>query len=242
MLTIKDAKEFRGLATKDRIATARKIGEQFSEGTALGKIAMMALGAGMDAKASGDKTFTFDATFNAFAETYYDKASEGTIKAYRSAFGNWTKAGMLAKWDASEIAVRVFNERQYPLTARSGMLNKLLKLDAAPTAKQYAAAKPKKRNNDADATFEEAAAALNRKVGDFAVAWSSEMNKSQTLAFAAIVKAANDFVALAPVVPKETKGTSKKKTTVKAPTPAELRAAQTAKLLAMVGEGVKTIQ
>ena len=185
MVTIRDIKEFRGLSTKERTEAARDIGRKFSEGTALGKVMLMALGAGLDAKAAGDKTFTFDATFNAFAGEYFSNVTAGTLKTYRNAFGYWTKAGMHSAFDASELAVRVWNESKYALSNRGTMLNKLLK-DKPPTAKEYNAAKPTTENNPKPKTIGAAAERLLRSIDAFGVDWIKELDKAGKVALAEI--------------------------------------------------------
>lgn len=194
MVTIKDIKEFRGLSTKERTATAIDIGRKYSEGTALGKVAMLALGAGLDAKAAGDKTFTFDATFNAFAGEYFSNVSDGTLKTYRSAFGNWSKAGMHSAFDASELAVRVWNESKYAVSNRGTMLKRLLK-DTPPTPKEYNAARPKTENNPKAKTISAAAERLLRSVDTFGVDWLKDMDKAGKATFADIRAKVEAFAA-----------------------------------------------
>lgn len=242
MLTIKDAKEFRGLSNKERVATAADIGRKFSEGTALGKVAMLALGAGLDAKAAGDKAFKFDATFDAFASEYFSNASDGTLKTYRSAFGNWTKAGMHAAFDASELAVRVFNESKYALSARSGMLSKLLK-DKPPTAKEYNAAKPKTQNNTGPRSLDKATAGLLTSVDKFGVDHLAKLDKQGKATFAEIRRLVAAFAqANAAPAPKTDKTSDKKGAE---PTFADKRKAllaDLAKISPATRDGVKTIQ
>lgn len=242
MLTIKDIKEFRGLSNKERDATARDIGRKFSEGTALGKIALMALAAGLDAKASGDKTFTFDATFNSFASEYFSNVSDGSLKTYRSAFGNWTKAGMHPAFDASELAVRVWNESKYALSARGTMLKRLLK-DKPPTAKEYNAAKPKTENNPKPKTLGKALEGLLRSIDAFGVDWFDKMDKNGQATMTSI-RASIDTLAKANAdeAPKPVAKDGKK---AGEPTFADKRKALLAKMAAVQAapaKGARTIQ
>jgi hypothetical protein len=238
MVTIKDIKEFRGLSTKERTATAIDIGRKFSEGTALGKVAMLALGAGLDAKAAGDKTFTFDATFNAFAGEYFANVSDGTLTTYRSAFGNWTKAGMHSAFDATELAVRVWNESKYALSNRGTMLKKLLK-DKPPTPKEYNAAKPATENNPKPKTIGAAAERLLRSIDAFGVEWIKELDKAGKASLADIRGKVEAFAA---TYAENAEKPTAKGEKVKKPTFADQRKAMLAELIkAKPAGGSKTL-
>lgn len=253
MLTIKDVKSYRGLDQKATIKEAETIGRNSSEATVYGHIVGLALAAGQNAKAEGLKSYTFDRAFEVFAENYYvgsNAKTEGTLKAYRSAFNTWTRAGMNAAWDATDVAIRCFNERskgdkQLSLTQRSGMLSKLLKLDHVPTAKEYADAKPKAGNETGGATLKGSAAALQRSVEGFGVKWLDKLSPTASTMYAQLHKMAGDFArhieAEAGAAPKPTaKGKPSE------PTMADKRRELAAKLASLTAaekpRGTKTIQ
>jgi hypothetical protein len=182
MLTIKDVKAFAGLDQKAIIREAETIGRNGSTDTVYGKAISLAIASGMTAKAEGLKGYSFDRAFDAFAKEFYIDAADGTLKAYRSAFGTFCSAGIHARWNASDVAVRVFNEKAkdgkaLSLTQRSGMLSKLLKHEKEPTAKEYAAARPTGGNRSNEATLKGATSGLLRSVDAFGVKWMSKLDE-----------------------------------------------------------------
>lgn len=250
MLTIKDAKAFKGLDQKAVIKEMETVGRNASQDTVYAKAVAIAIGAGMTAKADGIKSYSFDRAFDAFAKEYMPTASGGSLTAYRSSFGTFCKAGMKAEWDASEIAVKCFNERSkggkvLSLTQRSGMLNRLMKLDHVPTANEIAAEKPEAGNRD-ELTADKAAAALLRSVDSFGVKWLDKLTKDQQASYKALRGVVDTFATtLAGEAPAEKpKAKAKGKGKASEPTPAEQRKAMLAKLAAInvPSKGSKTIQ
>jgi hypothetical protein len=243
MLTIKDVKEFRGLDQKARIKAAETIGRNASEATVYGKLTGLALASGMDAKANGEKGYSFERAFDAFATEYFAGASEGTVKAYRSAVNAWSRAGMHAAWDATEIAVRVFNEKGQSLTARGGMLSRLLKLEKEPTAKEYAKARPTSGNTAGGSTLKGAAASTYRSVAGFGIKWADKLPADLRASYAEIRAAMDKFAKM--VAELDGDKPAKPKAKGAKPTFKELDAELSKKLAALTsksGGGTKTLQ
>lgn len=245
MLTIKNVKEFRGLDQKAVITTAETIGRNASEETVYGNMVGLALGAGATARDNGVKGYTFERAFDAFAKEYMPDASDGTMKAYRSALNAWAKAGMHAEWGVA-LGVRVFNEKGLSLTARGGMLNKLLG-DKEPNAKEYAAAKPKSSNVKGGSTLKGAAGALNRSVVGFGEKWLDKLPADMQATFADLQSRVEAFAdAAAKIADGEPKPKGKKGGKEK-PTFAQRAASLKEKLAALTSgkpqaRGVRTIQ
>lgn len=246
MLTIKDVKAFRGLDQKAIIKEAATVGQNASQGTVYGRMVAIAIAAGENAKAEGLKSYTFDRAGEAFATGYFGSVSEGSAKAMISALGAFTEAGMKPEWQASETAIRVFNEKAkdgstLSFTSRAAMLRKLLKLDHVPSKKEYSDARPSGGNNSNNATIKGATAALLRSVEAFGVKWLDKLDKDGKASYAAIHASVSQFAAAhdTPDAPKPAKDGKK----AAEPTMADKRKALVAELAKMQakGGGHKTI-
>jgi len=141
----------------------------------------LAIAAGLAAKAEGLKTYTFDRAGDAFAKGYFADKTEGSAKAMISALNAFTEAGLHPVKEMAEVAVRCFNEKAkdgntLSFSTRAGMVRKLLKLDHAPTTKEYSAARPDGGNRTGEGSLKRATAGLLRSVDAFGVKWMAKLD------------------------------------------------------------------
>jgi hypothetical protein len=197
MLTIKNVKAYSSLDQAGFVKEAATVGATHSQTTVYATMAGLAIAAGIAAKRDGVKAFSFDRAADAFTSGYFADKSDGSAKAMVSALGVFAKAGNHAPWDASEIAVRVFNEKAkdgktISFTSRAGMLRKLLK-DKEPTAKEFQAARPTGGNRSNTGNLKGATAGLLRSVESFGVAWLDKLDAQGKATYASILASVESF-------------------------------------------------
>ena len=245
MLTIKDVNAFKGHDQKAFIKEAETVGANAAKGTVYGKMVSIAIAAGRWAKSEGLKSYSFDRAGEAFAAAYFGDKTDKTAAAMVTSLNHFTKAGMNTAWDATQTAIDCYNAKAkddatLSFTSRASMLNRLLKLDHAPSKVEFNKERPAGGNRSGEGTIKGASAALLRSVDGFGVKWLAKLDEPGKAAFATIRKSVEAFAQMYDTAEpaKPTKGGKKGAE----PTFADKRKAMIAQLATMqTGKGHKTI-